>query len=160
MVHILQLYFSESNQTEDCILRFIENIQNLFTELTDETVYLYDKTHEIVFINDLLEHMKNIIYSFSSSSLLKPISPSSNQFCSILYGFLESKFLSCLYNYATEEYSTRKSSDIEGIQCPTDDETNEKLSLFEILLLLCFQATYDQMHSSKSFLLNLSLIHI
>ncbi|CAF0938650.1 unnamed protein product [Adineta ricciae] len=154
MVYILQLYFSESNQTEDCILRFIENIQNLFTELTDETVYLFDKTREIVFINDLFEHMKNVIYSFSSSSLLKPISPSLNQFCSILYGFLESKYLSCLYNYTTEEYSTRKPSDIEGIQCPTDDETNEKLSLFEILLLLCFQATYDQMHSSKSFLLN------
>ncbi|UJR28997.1 hypothetical protein I4U23_010215 [Adineta vaga] len=126
-------------------------------------VYHYDKTHEIPFINDLFEHLKNSIYLSTSSSLLKPISPSLNKFSSILYGFLEPKFLSYLYNYSIQELSpTKKSSDIEGIQCPIDNQSNDKFFLlqsFEILLLLCFQATYDQENSSKSFLFNSSLTY-
>jgi hypothetical protein len=160
MLHILQTYFTESIHNDEQIIRFIESIQIVFTELTDETNYLYTKTQEIPFINDLLEHIKTSIYFSSSSSLLKPVLPSLNKIPSVLYGFLDAKLLSYLYNFATQELSIKKLADIEGIQCPIDNQSEDKISLiqsFEILLHLCFQALHDQQYSSNSFLLKHSL---
>ncbi|CAF0715627.1 unnamed protein product [Adineta steineri] len=155
MLHILQLYFINSTHNDELIIRFIESIQILFNELTDETIFIFTKTQDIPFINDLLEHIKNSIYLSSSSSLIKPISPSLNKNSSILYGFLDAKFLSYLYNFSTQELSRKRSIEIEGIQCPIDNQFNDKLSLFqsfEILLLLCFQSSYDQEYSSNYFI--------
>ncbi|CAF4310646.1 unnamed protein product, partial [Rotaria sordida] len=110
--------------------------------------------------NDLLEHIKNSIYLTSSSSLLQLILPSLNKIPSILYGFLDAKFLSYLYNFATKEISKKKSTDIEGIQCAIDNLSDDKLPLiqaFEIIFLLCFQALYDQEYCSNSLLLKYCL---
>ena len=157
MLHILQLYFTKTIHHNQEIRKFIEMIQILFVELTDETNFLYTKNQNIPFIHDLLEHIKNLIYLSSSSCLLQPILSSLNKIPSIIYGFLDAKFLSYLYNFSTQELSIKKSTDIEGIQCPIDNLDEDKLPLiqsFEILLLLCFQALYDQPYSSNSFLLN------
>ncbi|CAF1289857.1 unnamed protein product [Rotaria sordida] len=160
MLDILQIYFTKTIHNDKQIIKFIETIQILFIELTDETNFLYTKNQEIPFVNDLLEHIKNSIYLTSPSSLLQPILPSLNKIPSILYGFLDAKFLSYLYNFATQEISKKKSTDIEGIQCPIDNLSDDKLPLiqaFEIMLLLCFQALYDQEYSSNSFLLEYCL---
>jgi hypothetical protein len=152
MLNILQTYFTDTKRNDEQILRFIENIQIIFTELTEETKFFDTNSQEIPFINDLLEHIKNSIYLSSSSSLLKPILPSLNQIPSVLYAFLEPKFLSCLYNFATQEVPIQKSADIEGVQCPIDNLLTEKSSLiraFEIILLLCYQAVYDQQYSLR-----------
>ncbi|CAF3600921.1 unnamed protein product, partial [Rotaria sp. Silwood2] len=61
---------------------------------------------------------------------------------------------------ATQEISKKKSSDIEGIQCPIDNLSDDKLPLiqaFEIILLLSFQSLYDQEYCSNSFLLKYCL---
>lgn len=54
---------------------------------------------------------------------------------STLYGFLDAKFLSYLYNY-----STRESTDIEGIRCPIGQSLDGKFQAFEILLSLGYQS--------------------
>ncbi|CAF1500441.1 unnamed protein product, partial [Rotaria magnacalcarata] len=156
MLHVLQIFFTKTIQNNMEIIRFIEMIQILFSELTEETNFLYTKNQDIPFVNDLFEHIKISIYLNSSSSLLQPILPSLNKIPSILYGFLDAKFLSYLYNFATQELSKTKSSDIEGVECPIDSLSHDKLPLiqtFEILLSLCFQALYDKQYYANSFLL-------
>jgi len=78
-----------------------------------------------------------------------------NTFPSVLYGFLDAKFLSYLYNYSTQEFTLKKSSYIEGVQCPLDNHpSDDKFQAFEILLCLCYQALHDEQYYSNSFLLN------
>jgi len=139
MLDILEKYFPKTIQDNEQILKFIENIQILFIELTDETNFLYSKNQNIPFINDLLKHIQNCI--------------SSNQCPSILYGFFDAKFLSYLYNYSTQEFSIKTSSHIEGIQCPIDNQYDDKFQSFEILLLLCYQAIHDEQYISNRYLL-------
>ncbi|CAF3988679.1 unnamed protein product, partial [Rotaria sp. Silwood1] len=128
---LLLLYLTKTIHNNKEIIRFIETIQIIFNELTDETNFLYTKNQEIPFVNDLLEHIQNSIYLTSTSSLLQPILPSLNKIPSILYGFLDAKFLSYLYNFSIQEISKKKSTDIEGIQCPIDNLSDDKLSLIQ-----------------------------
>lgn len=156
MLHILQIYFTKTIHNDIKIMTFIETIQILFDELTEETNFFYSKHQEIPFINDLLEHIKNLISINSSSCFLQPVLPSLNKIPSVIYGFIDPKFLSYLYNFATQEISKKKQFDIEGVQCPNDNLSEDRLSLiqaFEIILLLCFQALYDHDYYSNSFLL-------
>ena len=131
--------------------QFSETIQILFAELTEETGFFYTKNSEIPFINDLLQHIRNCLCISSSSPFIQP---SLNTFPSVLYGFLDAKFLSYLYNYSTQECSSNKSSCIEGVQCPLNHPPDGKFQAFEILLDLCYQALHDEQYSSNSFLSN------
>ena len=152
MLHIVQLYFTEARHDDGQVIQFVEAVQILFTELTEETHLLYAKHQEIPFTHDLLDHLRNAISICPSSSLLQPILPSLHTTPSVLYGFLEAKFLSYLYNFATQEVTLRKSTDSEGVQCPIDPTIEGRSNVndaFEIILLLTFQAVYDQPHSSR-----------
>jgi hypothetical protein len=123
ILDIFQKYFSQIIHPNEELIKFIENLQILFNELTDETNYFYSKNQEIPFINDFLNYLQNSISKFPS----------------VLYPFLDAKFLSYLYNYSTQEISIKNSS-------------NDKFQSFEILLLLCYQALYDEQSNSNSFL--------
>lgn len=148
MLDILQKFFPKISHPNELLHKFIENIQILFTELTDETNFLYTKSESIPFIDQLFIYIENCL-DFSSSQI-----PSA-----LLYEFLDAKFLSYLYNYSTRQSTEKKSTiDIEGIHCPIDQPLNGKFQAFEILLSLCYQSLSDEgFSSSPSFLLDYGL---
>ena len=152
MVQILQNNFTERTLTDERIQRLIESIQNLFADLTEETHLLIERNEEIPFIHALLEHLKSVLDETSTSS--------SNLIPSVLHGFLEARFLSYLYKFAMKEVTVKRPADIDGLQCPLDrltEPASPRMAAFEILLRVCFQATFDQPYSLKSILFHAGL---
>ena len=152
MLHIVQWYFTETRHEDEHIMKFVEAVQIVFTELTEETHLLYAKHQEIPFTHDLLDHLRNAMSIYTPSNLMQPILPSLCTIPSVLYGFLVAKFLSYLYNFATQEVTLQKSTDLEGVQCPLDSASEDRSNVndaFEVILVLTFQAVYDQPHSSR-----------
>lgn len=147
MLNIIQIYFLETTINHELVRLLIENIQILFNELTDETNFLYNETKEINFLNEFHKHLQYILFIPTPISFLKPILPRLNRFPSIIHGFLQAKFLCQLYNFALKPMSTN----LEIIHCPIDqldDDLPNSLDAFEILLILSFRATYDQLNLS------------
>jgi hypothetical protein len=62
MLNILQTYFTDTKRNDEQILRFIENIQIIFTELTEETKFFDTNSQEIPFIYLLLHRYLNLFY--------------------------------------------------------------------------------------------------
>ena len=145
MLDILQKYFPKIVHPSEILLKLIENIQILFTELIEETNFLYAKSETIPFIDQLSIYIQNCL-QFTSSNI-----PSA-----LLYGFLDAKFLSYLYNYSTRQSTEKKSTDIEGIQCPIDQPLDGRFQAFEILLSLSYQSLSND-ESSPTFLFNYGL---
>lgn len=151
MLRIFQLYFILSPSDDQYLSPLIEHIQILFNDLTNEMTTLRKKNGNMPFINDLLEHIRNVCYISSSSSLLKSISPHLNTVPSVIYGFLQLEFLKDLYKVAFPDVENKSSTDQDMIGCPMDNlmESSAPMQAFEILLLLCYQALYDQPNESK-----------